>query len=419
VRSLGAILPDGSGLSDRDHARCHRRVLIVLAVHAPLIVVLGLARSFPVLHVLVDLVPGLAATIGAARVKGRAFQSALASVALLLYSGALIHLTDGLVEMHFHIFVSLVVVATYCDWRPYAFALGYVVAHHTGLTLILPDAVFNHPAAQRNPLPWALLHAGFVLAETVAVVFVWLDGERDRQRLRAAADATAREALGRAMDSESAGASLRAAAEALSGEADEVNTHMQVSAAAATQLSDSIADIARMSNDGTQRVAAASGSAAAAMATIDRLNATSSQIDDLLEAIANIAGQTNLLALNATIESARAGEAGRGFAVVASEVKELATQTTQAAADIGAMIAATQGETAAATAAIREIADDITSMEQLTSAMASAAEEQRVATSAVSRSTHEAAQAIDRITNRLADLGLRAEPGSTTLPSQR
>jgi methyl-accepting chemotaxis protein len=411
VTNLLDGLPDGSGVSDEDHARIHRRVLAVLVLHVPFVVIVGLLRGYPAAHVAADLAPGLVATVGAARIKGRAFQSALASVALLLYSAGLIHLTGGLVEMHFHVFVSLVLVATYRDWRPYALALAFVVLHHAGFTWISPHAVFSHAAGQAHPLRWALIHAGFVLAETIAVMFVWADGEHDRRRLAHAADATAREALGRASDSEAAGARLRTAAETLTAEADEVNEHMHVSAAAVTQLSDSISDIARMTTDGTVRVAAATDSAAAAMATIDRLNATATRIDGLLEAIANIAGQTNLLALNATIESARAGDAGRGFAVVASEVKDLATQTTQAASDIAAMIAATQGETAAATDAIRGIVNDISSIEQLTSAMAAAAEEQRVATGAVSQSTTEAALAIERITNRLAELGVRNEPG--------
>jgi len=64
---------------------------------------------------------------------------------------------------------------------------------------------------------------------------------------------------------------------------------------------------------------------------LDRVGAVAKEID-------GIAKQTNLLALNATIEAARAGEAGRGFAVVAGEVKALATQTSQAAAEIEATL---------------------------------------------------------------------------------
>jgi len=58
------------------------------------------------------------------------------------------------------------------------------------------------------------------------------------------------------------------------------------------------------------------------------------QVAQVAQGIDAIAKQTNLLALNATIEAARAGDAGRGFAVVAGEVKELATQTSNATAQI-------------------------------------------------------------------------------------
>jgi methyl-accepting chemotaxis protein len=61
-------------------------------------------------------------------------------------------------------------------------------------------------------------------------------------------------------------------------------------------------------------------------------------ISNILSLITTIAKQTNLLALNAAIEAARAGEAGKGFAVVAQEVKNLATQTQQAAESVEARL---------------------------------------------------------------------------------
>lgn len=68
--------------------------------------------------------------------------------------------------------------------------------------------------------------------------------------------------------------------------------------------------------------------------------------------IQDIASQTNLLALNASIEAARAGEAGRGFAVVASEITSLAQQTSDAAANIQALLNTLQTEAGTANQAV-------------------------------------------------------------------
>ena len=104
-------------------------------------------------------------------------------------------------------------------------------------------------------------------------------------------------------------------------------------------------------------------------ALMQRLVDDASRIGDVIGMIRDVAGQTNLLALNATIEAARAGDAGRGFAVVAAEVKQLASRTAAATADIASRIDAIQttaGDVAGSiTAIMAGLADDGETAEQL------------------------------------------------------
>ncbi len=78
--------------------------------------------------------------------------------------------------------------------------------------------------------------------------------------------------------------------------------------------------------------------------TIGELQQRTTEIDQIVLVIKEIADQTNLLALNAAIEAARAGESGRGFAVVADEVRKLAERTRAATMQIGNMIEGVQDQ---------------------------------------------------------------------------
>jgi len=110
---------------------------------------------------------------------------------------------------------------------------------------------------------------------------------------------------------------------------------MTVNVNAAASNAREVETVVKRARSDAQESARVVQSAVDAMNAID---ASSSQISQIIGVIDDIAFQTNLLALNAGVEAARAGDAGRGFAVVASEVRALAQRSSGAAKEIKTLI---------------------------------------------------------------------------------
>ena len=186
--TLRAVLPRGGALPDHAWRQRHHAICALLWVHVVVLPVLALTAGQPLVHALLDVsvVAGFAAAAQAAG-PHRTLGASLTTLGLLSSSAVLVHLYEGLIEMHFHFFLTIAVVSLYQAWTPYLIGVGFVVAHHAIIGVLAAERVYNHPAAQAHPAGFALLHGGFILAESLACLTYWrltedaLDAER-RQR---------------------------------------------------------------------------------------------------------------------------------------------------------------------------------------------------------------------------------------------
>lgn len=90
------------------------------------------------------------------------------SVAQILFSSLLIHLTGGRIETHFHVFGSLAFLAFYRDWRPILLATLITAVDHFARGALWPESVYGVLSA--SPMR-ALEHSAWVLFEDIFLIY--------------------------------------------------------------------------------------------------------------------------------------------------------------------------------------------------------------------------------------------------------
>jgi len=185
VSAVKRFLPRGGSLPYEEWRQRHRVIVVLLWAHAVGLTIFGLLRGYTLGHTMTDTVLiAVAAFFASQKSLGRKWQSIIAAFGLVASSGVLVHLSNGVVEMHFHYFVVVVILSLYEDWIPFLVAISFVVIEHGAMGVISPRSVYNHASALNNPWKWALIHGVFVLAESVACLVAWRKNEDTRVDLQ-------------------------------------------------------------------------------------------------------------------------------------------------------------------------------------------------------------------------------------------
>lgn len=206
---LLSFLPEGRALPEADWRLRHTVILWTIGFHAVGLAVFGLLRGWPVVYAVGEgAMIALLGAIAYVPMLGRRFRSSVAALALVTSSAVLVQFSanygspaGGFIEMHFHYFVVVAIVAIYQDWAPFLLAVLYVAVDHGVIGTLFPDWVYNHPDAIAHPWKWAAIHAVFVLAECVALVAVWRASEQARARSDLVLRSTGEGLLGVDLDS--------------------------------------------------------------------------------------------------------------------------------------------------------------------------------------------------------------------------
>lgn len=152
-------------------ARLNRIALIFFYLHLPVFIAVAALAGTSMWQA--GLLTGfvlIGPTIGYVTFKNpRALAAAYGFTAMVM-GGLLVHFGQGpmQIEMHFYFFVLIALLAVFGNPMAILAAAVTVAAHHLVLWLLLPASVFNYDAS----LWTVLVHAAFVVLESVAAIFV-------------------------------------------------------------------------------------------------------------------------------------------------------------------------------------------------------------------------------------------------------
>lgn len=215
-----------------------------------------------------------------------------------------------------------------------------------------------------------------------------------------------------------AGKSLAMGNRDLADRTEQQAANLEQTAASVHELSSTVHQNAETAGDSDQQAArvrdvAESGaqSMGRAVSSVEVIQKSAQQMNEIIGVIDSLAFQTNILALNAAVEAARAGEQGRGFAVVANEVRNLAQRSAASSKEIRQLIETSRMQVDASVSQIRtagssiaEIVNGVRGVAANMSLISASSAEQSNGLSEISSAVTQ----LDQITQRNAQMVERA-----------
>src|SRR5690242_2629875 len=186
-RKLLDALPHGHYLAEEDWQRRHRLMLWILGLHVPALVALGVVLGYtPRTLTLVAIAPLALVGLGHLLRHHRRPASLTVTVGLVYCSAALVVVTHGTIEAHFHFFVIIGFIALYQDWAPFLVNIVFTVISHGIGSAWQQTLIFDHVEGQQHPWLWSLIHGVAVLvacAGALLVLRVTEDTQREKDVL--------------------------------------------------------------------------------------------------------------------------------------------------------------------------------------------------------------------------------------------
>ena len=179
---LLAYLPRGNMLDDRAWRKRHLFLQGVLLLHVPGLLLFGTVLGKSRADLLwATAVPAACLVVGRV-VKHRRTASFFITAGLVWCSAALVGLSSGSIEAHFHFFIMIGFIALYQDWVPFLWNITFTVLSHGLGSALRTDLIFNHPAGQHSPWVWSAIHGLSVLAACCGVVIFWETTEQEQRK---------------------------------------------------------------------------------------------------------------------------------------------------------------------------------------------------------------------------------------------